>query len=333
MNMLSQQNLNDILLEEVKKKISPAENLAYRLMDILSVGRESIYRRLRGDVSFTFEEVVKIANAFGISIDNIIGMNNPEQAVFNINFLSYNEPITAYKDKIQSFIDFVEVVLQAKHQVGRYVLNHLPYNIYLAYENIVKFKYFKWLYQSSNLGYSFKFEDLHLPQDVDMLHRKYMDKANYIEKSIFIIDRNMFLATIYDIEYFYTLKLLSEDSVLLLKKELLSILDDFEYWANTGSNTEGKEILIYLSNIDLETSYAHFEYDDRQNSFFRLYGMEGINSDIEDICNKQKTWIESLKRYSTLITQSGEMQREVYFSEQKKIIANMCTHISYIKTT
>ena len=45
-----------------------------------------------------------------------------------------------------------------------------------------------------------------------------------------------------------------------------------------------------------------------------------VNSRDGKICNYQKKWIHSLKRHSTLISQSGEIQRMMFFNEQRKIV-------------
>ena len=56
------------------REVTPKEgNLANVLMDILCMSKEAIYRRLRGEVAFTFSEVAIIAGELGISLDKIIG--------------------------------------------------------------------------------------------------------------------------------------------------------------------------------------------------------------------------------------------------------------------
>ena len=48
------------------REVTPKEgNLANILMDILCMSKEAIYRRLRGEVAFTFSEVAIIAGQLG----------------------------------------------------------------------------------------------------------------------------------------------------------------------------------------------------------------------------------------------------------------------------
>lgn len=48
--------LNTGLIEAIKEKIPANSNLANVLIDILFIGREAVYRRLRGEVPFTLTE-------------------------------------------------------------------------------------------------------------------------------------------------------------------------------------------------------------------------------------------------------------------------------------
>lgn len=47
------------LINEMKERIPPGHNLANYLTDTLYMGKEAVYRRLRGEVAFTFDGGVK----------------------------------------------------------------------------------------------------------------------------------------------------------------------------------------------------------------------------------------------------------------------------------
>lgn len=57
-----QNELNTSLIEAVKEKLPLKENLANLLIDTLYIGKEAIYRRLRGEVPFTLEEAALISS-------------------------------------------------------------------------------------------------------------------------------------------------------------------------------------------------------------------------------------------------------------------------------
>ena len=77
--------LNTGLIEAAKEKVPAGANLANTLMDILYIGKEAIYRRLRGEVPFTLAEAAVISRKLGISLDKMIGVSFSNNAVFDLN--------------------------------------------------------------------------------------------------------------------------------------------------------------------------------------------------------------------------------------------------------
>lgn len=75
--------LYDNLLNAVREKIPQRTVLVNTLVDLLCIEKEAVYRRLRGEVAFTFAEIVTIANEFGISLDNLIGTVTAKANRFN----------------------------------------------------------------------------------------------------------------------------------------------------------------------------------------------------------------------------------------------------------
>ncbi len=59
----------DELTTIIKERIPKGQNLANYLTDALCLGKEAVYRRLRGEVAFTINEVALLSNKLGISID------------------------------------------------------------------------------------------------------------------------------------------------------------------------------------------------------------------------------------------------------------------------
>ena len=59
--------LNTGLIEAIKEKIPANSNLANVLIDILFIGREAVYRRLRGEVPLTLTEAAIISRKLGDS--------------------------------------------------------------------------------------------------------------------------------------------------------------------------------------------------------------------------------------------------------------------------
>ncbi len=82
-------------------------------------------------------------------------------------------------------------------------------------------------------------------------------------------------------------------------------------------------MLLYLSNIDFDLDYSYIKGKDYEQSFINIYQMNTLASIDPDICSMQKKWIESLRRYSTLITLSGEVERINFFKAQRELVESI----------
>ena len=77
-------NLNKIVLTKILD-IMP-ENLkpVTLLMDVLDIGKESAYRRLRGEKPFSMEEIYKLSLVLNFSLDEIISNDKSDAAAYNL---------------------------------------------------------------------------------------------------------------------------------------------------------------------------------------------------------------------------------------------------------
>lgn len=144
-----------------------------------------------------------------------------------------------------------------------------------------------------------------------------------MQKTLMVLDHNVFTSFLKEIAYFFKLSYLTKDDVEEIKAELLRFIDDLEEGSISGTYNGFKDVQIYISEIDLDSTYIHYECNEFEMALFRLYSMNTIESYNEEVCRIHKDWIESFKRYSTLITQSGERQRHVYISNQKEAVLNL----------
>lgn len=315
---------NDKILECIKKTLTVDQSLSSMLIDTLLIGRESVYRRIRGDVPFTFEEVIKIAQTIGLSIDSMVGLADGKRAVFELNMLSSGATLDDYSSNLNQYVRLFQDMGKSPNSIARYALNTLPYSFYLSYKNLARFRYFRWIYQASKSQQEqIRYANVTTPPKLEETQKAFVASNKYINRTLMILDRNIFAAMIVDIEYFYHLQMLTVEDITLLQDELFDMLDMWEKIAIAGQFNTGKEVEIYLANVDIEASYSLFEYEKGGYAYLRLYGVSGVESQSQQMRDIQRDWIESLRRYSTLISQSGEVIRHQFFKEQREMVQKM----------
>lgn len=313
----------DGLISEMKTKLPKGENLANFLGEVLSMGKEAVYRRLRKDVAFTFDEIALISSTLGVSIDKIIGNSFSKKATFDLNLLQSADPYESYYEIMWQYVRLFECIKDDPDSEVYTASNIIPFTLYSFYEHLSKFRLIRWIYQNGKIEMPHSLSEMAVPQKAIEVHYRLSNIVKQCGTTHFIWDSNVFYSFVKGIKYFAKLGLLSSVDVIELKKELYQLLSELESLSVKGEFCNGKKVAIYLSDIDFEATYTYIEKNNFQISLFRVYSINSIDSQDPKICAIQKNWIQSLKRHSTLITVSGEVQRIAFFERQKEIIETL----------
>ncbi len=219
--------LNSKLIISIKEALPPQIKVATYLMDLLSIGREAVYRRIRGDVSFDLEELSVISKALSISIDDVLGKNDTT-ALFSINMIQEESFFEQYCNSLIFYTDiFSRMKVYPSSQVQG-ANNELPFSFYLSYEKIAKFYLYKWVYQLQTSKPTVPFSEFYLPQRVIDLNKKYISESNSSCHTTSILSQNVLSSFLNTVKYFYKLNLLNNQDLEEIKNELLCMLERLE---------------------------------------------------------------------------------------------------------
>lgn len=319
------QKLISLIQENTTSTVLPAAFLA----EVLSMGKEAAYRRLRGDVPFTFDEMIKISQRLEVSLDEIANpsllINRSKWATINLDTLYPYMPnyTKQYYENIIRFKEMYQEMTESTSSLLRYAEESIPFSIILKYKKLSLFNHYKWMYLTQKSSRAFTFGQMTLPADLLDLEKQFIESSLKIPRTLFLLDRNIFLDLVNDINYFFNEGLVSKEELLDLKTELLKMTVYIEELAKTGIYQTGNEINIYLANVNIGSSYAHIEYEETEYAVNILYFLEIVVYQNSKICQKQKNWIDLLKRFSTHITQTGEKERFEFFTKQREMIENL----------
>ena len=314
--------LNTGLVNAVKEKLPSKDNLANALMDILYIGKEAIYRRLRGEVPFTLAEAAVISRKLGISLDKMIGVSFRDNAVFDMNIVSSEKPFEAYYSILEKQVDLFRSVKEDETSEIGTSSNIIPQTLSLKYNMLSKFRLFKWMYQNENINCK-HFEEMEIPQKMVEKQKEYSDLVSHIHSVDYIWDNMIFSHLVNDIQYFCSIHLITDEDKDMLKEELFLLIDEMEELSARGKSKAGNDVKIYISNINFEATYSYLDTSSTQLSLIRIYSINSITTQDQEMFRGLKEWIQSLKKFSTLISESGEMQRIQFFKQQREIISTL----------
>lgn len=250
---------NTALIQAIHAHTPQDATPASVLMDILNIGREAAYRRLRGEVRFTFGEASALSAHLRFSLDGVMGSSVGGNALFSLAFTEFQAPLDLYDGILEQNVRFFREIAPDPTTVFASAVNSIPAEYFLKYENLTRFKLFKSIYQHEMGDVSVPtFEELQLPASLRRNALEYVQTVQTVAQSHVIFDGSGFTHWVNAIRAFRAMHLISNQSVARLKEELFELAGDFEKMAAEGEYENGNKISLYLSEVDLEASYAFY---------------------------------------------------------------------------
>jgi len=299
-------------------------------MKLLDVSRESIYRRIRGEIPFTFEEISQLSVALGFSIDEIVGQHEKNRIFFNMQVENADDPSLQFEIMLRQYHLDVQMLARYDDTYIIHTQNRVPIVIAVAYPNIFRFYYFRWIHQLHDVPVNYSFSDVEIPDEVEKIRINIVNDTDLLRYNIFILDRSVYMNVIKEMQYYYRRKLITKEELSLLKDELMYMVNHTEGVAQRGYVNDQRiaKMDIYLSTMDIESNSISTEYNGGHTmSYFFAYAMNPMIVRDSEACLIHRKWMESIKKYSVFITQSNELLQFEFFSEQREYISKMDTEM------
>ena len=265
---------NAALIEAIHAHTPQHSNPASLLMDMLNIGREAAYRRLRGEVPFTFGEASALCARMHFSLDRVVGLAAMDKLSFQLKFKEFTALLETYNEILERDIAFMR-------------------------------------------------EELKLPAELQRNCREYVRWVQSVATTYLIFDDSNFKHWLNALRAYREMHLISQESVRVLRDELFAMLDEMETVAVKGEFENGNKIFLYLSDIDLESSYSYVTTSRHQAVNIGMFSLNGLRTPDPLMYEYVKKWIKTQSRFSTLISGSGELRRIHYFKRQREIVAQL----------
>ena len=138
---MNRNTLQNFLFESILNQFSSRSTAVEAISEMFGLGKDAIYRRLRGDTLLTPEEISQLAREFDISLDAYIFENS------NTVFFRYN-PFTRQIKDFATYLDGIHEELEkiAKLPNSRilYASAEIPFFHYCLIPEIISFKLYVW---------------------------------------------------------------------------------------------------------------------------------------------------------------------------------------------
>jgi len=314
-NNTENNKLKEKLIQKILECIpSNIKSIDY-LMDILELGRESVYRRLKGDIPFTLKEVMSLSANLGFSVDELISEAKAELATFGITSKDSLNAQQSFHSIQESYHDVMHDLHQSANSSLEISMSRAISFLISDRDTLHKFFYYKWIHQYEKVPLNYYLADINVPENVKNICRKTLYYAKHIN-TVIIFEPAIFYNLFQEIKYFYQRKLISAEEMKLLKEELKDLLQYMEEIVQNGVNDTGVDVHMYVSSLHIGNNSMYIERGKQAFTFMGIHSGSSIYTKDKQICLMHKAWIDSLKKYSTLISNSNERMQADFFNQQ-----------------
>jgi len=319
---MSNLDLQKEFIECLLNTIPQKQELTYRIADILKIEKESAYRRLTGRVSFSLREMGMICQTLSISIDRLLTRNLSYVLLpLYLNSPSQYESMDYLANMVDSVMQRLEIITQAETDV-HHIMNVLPAEFYIYSPAILKFMFFKWGHYFVGTSEFSNFSSWEIPEGLRNFSERLI-ALGHIERSIHICDHSIIWNLVIEIEHFYKMRSITNEDKNLLVNEIKELLNNWELalcrkleiqkpFSNEGS--------FYLSTVNLGFSAVHWISDRGQSMLLQTNFSSAHLDDTVETLDRVRKWMKYLCSVSTMISDSGHVERRAFFKRQLNIV-------------
>ena len=322
-NYLQDQLIKQIL-ERYPKKAKAVTNLA----DLLSVGKDGIYRRIRCDTLLSPDEIFFLARHFDISLDEIIfGRSN--KLIFSYNI--FRESINSFEDYLKQIHQQITFVSGLPKVLIYYASQELAPFFYYYIPELGKFKLFVYGITAWDLEYlkeqKFNF-NLLSPEVENMMEELVQFYNNLDTKDLWSM--GMLDNTLNQIEYVVLMdRFQNPEDALTLCDKLLDLVVHIKVMAEVGGKFSinaspdvprgsfdlyHNELVNTGNTILAVTGAGKYLYTTFVNPNFLLTADPKL-------CDKIEDWFKKTMTRSTSISRHARKNRNLFFTRlQERIL-------------
>ncbi len=314
-------DLQQALVENILGQFAKKAEAASALMEILSINRDGIYRRLRGEKLLTAEEVGKIAVHFKISLDDLL-FDSSEKGFFTFGWRNR---------KIKSFWDYLVQVNEQAVRLSKepnlkvyYTTREIPFFLFMMFPRLLSFKMYLYGLTTWQLDYlhqeKFHF-DLVLPQEIELARetsRLYCSVDTIEMWTSAIVDQSL-----NQIEYAaMSNHFRDKETGMAVARETMELVEHCRLMAETGlkflpghSPQSGVGKFDLYNNELASTGNTILAISDRMKVLYNVFDSPNYLYTTDNfLCTAMADWFDKVLVHSVSISFHAEKNRSFYFN-------------------
>lgn len=307
-------------------RLKKGENLVDVIGEALDLQKGATYKRISGETSLSFRDLVMLCKHFDLSLDGFISDYNK---YIPFKFIPiYDQPT--------DHLDYFKLLYQELDQLNRfedteviYLTNEIPFFHLTLFPRLFFFKMFVWnntIWYNRQTNKQFDIEYYLKNNELDKLRKQVI--LNYYSHPVTEIwDRDILYYLIQQIVYFTTYKKFADPSMpLQLMDDLLDCINTLhDFCKNEQKSCEDitnkpAKMEIYLNELGTTTSTLYFRNAIYQSTYVVFDYPNFLMSQKKEFCEYTIKWLYNLKSKSTKISGESQKDRHLYFEDLRSEI-------------
>ena len=312
--------LQNRLLERIVSNFPKKSEAVDALSSMLSIGKDAVYRRLRGDTLLTPDEISLLARTYNISIDALI-LDNTDSIFFNFN--AFTQKITSIEQYLKGIQTNLAQIRQLPEVEILYASSEIPFFYYSFFPELMGFKLFVFGRTIWDLDYlrQLKFHFQLLPYHAVEMAQDIMENFISIDTTE-LWSFNVFDNTLNQIEYHSRSGQFEnpEDAIVLLDrlkdlaKHMCHMAEEGRKFKINGDPKMGSKFRLYHNEM-IYTNNNIFVKSPHYKAVFTTYASPNfLRSTDPRMFEFMEDWFQKVQRKSNAISEQAEKDRNWFYN-------------------
>jgi len=311
----------------VKDKLPPHISLVDDVAELLNISIDSAYRRIRGENTLRFDEIQLLAKHYSISLDQFLELQS-NAIMFSGSFV--NREKFDFENYLKGIVQQLEQINEAEQKEIFYFNKDIPIFHHFMFPELAAFKCYFWC--RYNLNHPLYNKGQFLISDFIDIFNKTGKKISelYLQiPSTEIWNLDCINTTIMQIDYYRECKIFkSEQDILTVYNCLEKLVDHIEQQVEFGckfpfeQSRKGNNVKyrFFINEFVLGDNTIILHFNGQKAAIITHSVMNYIETLDPKFVGYISDTFEILLKKSTLISEIGERDRQLFFDTMRKRI-------------
>lgn len=317
--------LQQTFFNALKNTLPPYVSMVDEIAEVLNIGNDSVYRRIRGEKPINISELKLLCDHFHISLDHVLQIQN-DAVVFRAPGI--NGELSSFTDYLKGILAQLKYFNSFKQREMLYFCKDMTFFHFFLFPEIASFKTFFWIKTIQNIPeYQHKsFSLAEFPfNDCFAIGQEIIKEYNQIQ-SVELWNYESINSSISQIEYYRDAGIFADPSDLtIVVDSLLLTLDHLQLQAEKGlkfmpgvSDISYKASLrFYVNEVVLGSNTILAELDNTKLSIITYSVLSYLLTRDPRFNENAFKSFNNLVSRSVLISSTGEKERNKFFRSLK----------------